>query len=116
MADYTTVLTNGNTNTQVENQSSIVVPVVPSVDSSIPPIDNVSIKSQASIIVWHIVNSLIAGGLVMFGALVSTGHITLESFGVAVATGGVTALIQFRDFWNEEKPMFCNTNKLMSFI
>lgn len=55
-------------------------------------------------IIWNIVNSLLAGGLVLFGAL-SAGNVTLASFGIAIAASAVIAISQFKDYWNETKPL-----------
>jgi hypothetical protein len=58
------------------------------------------------IIMWNIVNSLLAGGLVFLGAF-TTGRIDLNSVLVAFATAGVVALTQFRDFWKTEEKKNC---------
>jgi len=64
-------------------------------------------------IIWNIVNSLLAGALVLFGAF-STGNITFESFVLAFCAASVVAITQFRDYWSSERPEY--HPKLFSFI
>lgn len=54
-------------------------------------------------IVWNIVNSLLAGGLVFLGGC-STGNITEETLIFSLIAGLTAAIVQFKDFWADEKP------------
>lgn len=65
-------------------------------------------------ILWNIINSLLAGALVLFGAF-STGSISWESFLIAFGASAIVAITQFKDYWSSEKPEYCNT-KLFSFV
>lgn len=64
-------------------------------------------------IVWHSVNSLLAGGLVFLGAM-STGKIDFETIVLAFVAAGIVCLSQFKDFWTAEKPEY--SPKLFKFI
>lgn len=53
--------------------------------------------------VYHIINSLLAGGLVFFGAF-TTGKITWEAVVIALMASAVVAITKFKDYWeNNEK-------------
>ena len=64
-------------------------------------------------IMWNIVNSILAGALVLFGAF-AAGGITWQTFIIAIGTSGVVAITQFRDYWTNEKPEYCP--KLFMFV
>jgi len=51
---------------------------------------------------WNIVNSGLAGGLVIFGALLS-GELTFKVVIAAIIAGGLAAVVQFKHFWDSEK-------------
>ena len=63
-------------------------------------------RSQAKEIVWNIVNSLIAGVLVLLGAL-TDGQITKQGLFIACVAGGIVAFTQFKDFWATERKEYC---------
>ena len=54
---------------------------------------------------WNIVNSLLAGCLVMLGSL-STGTFTKQSILIAIVAGGVIAVTKFRDFWASTEKVY----------
>ena len=56
-------------------------------------------------IVWNIVNALLAGGLVLMGAL-STGEITLNAFLLALTAAVAIAINQFKAYWMKEEPEY----------
>jgi hypothetical protein len=59
-------------------------------------------------IIWNIVNSLLAGSLVFFGAF-TTGNISLESVCIAFGTSAIVAIIKFRDYWTTQEGEYkCN--------
>jgi hypothetical protein len=64
-------------------------------------------------IIWNIVNSLLAGALVFFGAF-TAGKITLESVLASVATFFIVAIAKFASYWTSEKEEY--TTKLFKFI
>lgn len=68
-------------------------------------------EAQRKQIFWNIVNSLLAGALVLVGSC-STG-ISLESLGIASAAALAVAITKFSTFWNEEKEEY---GRLGSFI
>lgn len=57
-------------------------------------------KLRNQTIKYNIINSLIAGGLVLFGTI-SDGSITWQGFLTSLGAAGVVALNQFRDFWQK---------------
>lgn len=57
-------------------------------------------KEYKKEIMLHIVNSIIAGALVFFGAL-SSGNITFESICLSLSASIVVALTKFKEFWRE---------------
>ena len=59
-------------------------------------------NSQKKEIVWNIVNSGLAGILVLLGAL-TTGGISQESFCVALVTALIVAITQFKNYWQSEE-------------
>lgn len=58
----------------------------------------------------NIINSLLAGALVLLGAF-STGDVTLEGFIIALAAAGLVAVTQFKDFWSEVMMSKTETNR-----
>lgn len=58
------------------------------------------------VIVWNIVNSLLAGGLVFLGAC-TTGEITADSILAALIAAGIVSFTQFKDFWAKEEKDLC---------
>ncbi len=72
------------------------------------------IKSNKKEIIWNIINCLLAGALVLFGAL-SSGKITLEGLLIAIGAAGIVAVSQFKDYWSSEKKEYCH-KKIGSFF
>lgn len=70
-------------------------------------------KSQSKEIIWNVVNSILAGGLVFLGAL-STGNISKETFLFSLITAGLAAVVQFKNYWAKEESEYCT--KLFHFI
>jgi len=62
-------------------------------------------------ILWNIINSALAGGLVFLGAC-TTGSITTQSIIIALFASGIIALTSFKKYWESEegdynvKPLF----------
>jgi len=71
------------------------------------------IKINKNEIIWHVINSVLAAGLVFMGAL-TTGNITLTSIIIAMVAGGIVALSKLKDYWESEKKEY--TSKLFSFV
>jgi len=51
---------------------------------------------------WNLINSALAGGLILVGAL-STGDISIQSFLAAVVAGVAVFLTKFKDYWSSTK-------------
>lgn len=69
--------------------------------------------SEAKEILWNVVNSFLAGGLVIAGAVMD-GHITKDGIILALGAGIVAALVQFKEYWATQKEEY--TTKLFKFI
>ena len=52
---------------------------------------------------WNIVNSLLAGGLVLFGSL-ADGQISLTGVIMSFCASCVVALTLFKDYWQTQEP------------
>lgn len=61
-------------------------------------------------IIYNLINSALAGVLVLLGALTS-GHITWEGFGAAAVAAGIVACTQFKKFWEGEEAEFVGNKK-----
>jgi len=68
---------------------------------------------QRKEIIWNIINSALAGGLVFFGGLVN-GKITETGIIAAAVAAAIVALTKFKDFWSSEEKEY--TKKIFSFI
>jgi hypothetical protein len=71
------------------------------------------IKKQKSEVVWNIVNSLLAGGLVFLGGLLN-GGITKELLCASAVAAGIIVITKFSDYWKEEESEY--TKMLAKFI
>jgi len=59
-------------------------------------------KTQKQEILWNLINSGLAGVLVLLGSLTS-GGISLNAFCVALVTALIVAVTQFKNFWQSEE-------------
>lgn len=64
-------------------------------------------------IIYNIINSLIAGGLVLAGSF-SDGNITPTGVFAAVTASLVVGITKFKDYWESEKPEY--SKKLLNFV
>ena len=71
-------------------------------------------NKQSKEIIWNLINSFLAGVLVLFGAF-TTGDITQKSFVAAAVAGGIVMLSQFKDYWETQKTEYSST-KVIHFI
>jgi hypothetical protein len=65
-------------------------------------------------ILWNMINSLLAGALVLLGAL-TDGKITWAGLVLALVAAGIVAVSQFKDYWTKEKKEYC-TPKIFKFL
>lgn len=65
-------------------------------------------------ILWNIINSLLAGALVLLGNL-SNGNITIKGLELASIAAAIVCIMQFKNYWDSEKPEFCNP-KIFNFL
>jgi hypothetical protein len=66
-----------------------------------------SLEKMDKEIIWNLVNSGLAAGLVFTGGLVS-GIVTWETVMASVAAGLIVGINQFKDYWNKEKSEYCD--------
>ena len=71
-------------------------------------------KQQTKEIIYNIINSLLAGGLVFLGSL-SSGDFSWSSVLVALIASGVVAITQFKDYWKTQEGEYCKP-KIFHFI
>ena len=64
-------------------------------------------------IIWNIVNSLLAGSLVLLGGF-ANGDITWRGLCFAIVAGLIVAVTKFQKYWSDEKEEY--STKLFSFI
>ena len=67
---------------------------------------------QKKQIFWNIVNSLLAGVLVILGSCAS-GGLTWNGLGLAVVAGLTVAVTKFKSFWEKEEGDY---TKIFSFV
>jgi hypothetical protein len=65
------------------------------------------LSEQGKEIVYYIVNSLLAGGLVFLGAC-TDGKITLASVGAAAVASAIVAISQFKRYWDTQESEYNN--------
>jgi hypothetical protein len=70
--------------------------------------------NQFKEIIWNLVNSLLAGALVILGAC-STGNLNQQSILIAVFAGLIVGVNQFKDYWKSEEKEYCG-KKLGAFL
>lgn len=70
-------------------------------------------KTQKEEIIWNIVNSFLAAGLVFIGAI-SNGDLTIKGIIAAICAGGLVAITQFKKYWSTQEDEY--TTKIFSFI
>lgn len=71
-------------------------------------------KSKEEMIKWNIVNSLLAGGFVFFGAI-ADGSVTRVELLASLFSSLLVALTKFKDFWSKQKDGF-KLNNFATFI
>ena len=60
------------------------------------------VSQETKEIIWNIINSLLAGGLVLVGSL-ADGEISWRGIFVAVCAAGGIAIAQFKKYWESEE-------------
>jgi len=69
-------------------------------------------KSQSKEIIWNIINSLLAGGLVLLGSFAN--GFSWKGLGFALTASGIVAITKFKDYWSKEEGEY--SSKLFNFI
>lgn len=71
-------------------------------------------KKNINEIMWNVVNSVLAGGLVLIGGWSSSGTITKDGFITALVASAVVTLTKLRDYWSSQENEY--TAKMFNFI
>ena len=69
--------------------------------------------SEVSEIRWNIINSLLAGSLVLLGNL-TAGELSFNGICLAIIAGGVVAITKFKTYWEGSNKK--GQSKLFSFL
>jgi len=69
-------------------------------------------EQQRKEITWNLVNSGLAGGLVMLGSM-TAGTITWRGFAAGIIAGAIVAMTKFWDYWSKEEKEY--SYKIFSF-
>jgi len=65
-------------------------------------------------IFYNVVNSLIAGFISFFSALLAASEINYKVIGVAIITSLLVLFIRFKDYWDGEKGEYCKN--ILNFV
>ena len=71
-------------------------------------------KSQKQEIIYHIVNSLLAGALVLLGSFTTGTGITAKGVLFASIAAGIVCISRFKEYWDGEADEY--TSKLFKFL
>ena len=71
-------------------------------------------KKQKQEIIWNIINSLLAGALVLLGS-VADGDWSAKGLCIALAAALIVAVTKFKDYWTGEEKDYKHTG-LFTFI
>jgi len=72
-----------------------------------------ALKKNKDEIIWNLINSGLAGGLVFLGSL-TAGSITYQGVIGAIIVAGIIAFTKFKDYWGKEEKEY--TTKIFSFV
>lgn len=59
-------------------------------------------KSQKKEIIYHVINSCMAGSLVFLGSITS-GNITMQGLGAAIVASLIVAFTKFKHYWTTQE-------------
>jgi len=74
--------------------------------------DLISTKNKREIF-WHIINSLLAGMLVVLGSL-SSGEFSIRGIIIGLIAALIVAVTKFRDYWSTEEHEY--SSKMFNFV
>ena len=61
-----------------------------------------TLKKNKNEIIWNLINSGLAGGLVFLGSITS-GNITWQGIGAGIIAALIVVATKFRDYWAKEE-------------
>lgn len=65
-------------------------------------------------IIWNLINSLLAGLISLTSSSLAQGEISARGLCIAFIVALGVAVVQFKNFWDAEKPEYCS--KIFNFI
>ena len=65
-------------------------------------------------ILWNLVNSCLAGGLVLLGSL-ANGDLTMKGITAALIAAGIVVVTKFKHYWDLEEKEY-STNRVFNFL
>lgn len=65
-------------------------------------------------ILWNLINALLAGLISLTSSSLVQGEISVKGFCIALVIAVSIGVVQFKNFWDAEKPEYCN--KLFNII
>ena len=71
-------------------------------------------KSQGKEIMYHLINSVLAGSLVMLGSFTTAQEITHEAIFFAFLASAIVAVSRFKEYWDGEATEY--STKLFKFL
>ena len=74
---------------------------------------NNALKNNRDEIIWNIINSALAGGLVFLGSI-ADGNITLKGVLAALTAAGIVIITKFKTYWGKEENEY--TSKIFQFV
>jgi len=72
-------------------------------------------KDQKREIIYHIINSLLAGGLVFLGSL-TNGELNLNGIVFALLASAIVCFTQFKKYWDSQEQEYTAKLKLFNFV
>lgn len=72
-------------------------------------------KDQKREIIYHIVNSLLAGGLVFLGSL-TNGELNLKGIIFSLLASAIVCFTQFKKYWDSQESEYTAKVKLFNFV
>lgn len=71
-------------------------------------------RNEKKEIIYHVINSLLAGALVLLGSFTTAKAFTLEGLFFAFVTTSIVIISKFKEYWDSEKKDY--TTKCFNFV
>ena len=60
-------------------------------------------RAQKKEVIWNVINSVLAGAISFFSALIASGQLNWKVVGVSLITALLVACVKFKNYWDGEK-------------